>query len=87
MAKILENPDNTSFDIESSIYVFMKDKLSELELAIDGYIKKNLSGFPRPDTISNLFLCSALTLHSSANSILKFVTATFESRNVTVIGK
>ena len=38
IAKILENPDNTSFDIESLIHGSMKDKLPELELAIDGYI-------------------------------------------------
>ena len=38
MAKILENPEDTSFDIESLIHGSMKDKLPELELAIDGYI-------------------------------------------------
>ena len=38
IAKILENPDNTSFDIESLIHGSMKDKIPELELAIDGYI-------------------------------------------------
>lgn len=38
MTKILKNPDNTSFDIESLIHGFMKEKLPELELAIDGYI-------------------------------------------------
>ncbi len=38
LAKILENPDDTSFDIESLIHGSMKDKLPELELAIDGYI-------------------------------------------------
>ena len=38
MAKILENPDDTSFDIESLIHGSMKKKLPELELAIDGYI-------------------------------------------------
>ena len=38
IAKILENPDNTSFDIASLIHGSMKDKLPELELAIDGYI-------------------------------------------------
>ena len=158
IAKILENPDNTSFDIESLIHGSMKDKLPELELAIDGYItpeqaaklkiikehfdnlesrkaeleelilaarqslsagnfhypnrsrfkntftaigiiseigtnmeafpsakhlcswagltptnnesagKKNLSGFPRPDAISNLFLYSVQTLRSRAKA-------------------
>lgn len=38
LAKILENPDDTSFDIESLIHGSMKDKPPELELAIDGYI-------------------------------------------------
>ena len=36
--KILENPNDTSFDIESLIHGSMKDKLPALELAIDGYI-------------------------------------------------
>lgn len=36
--KILENPFNTSFDIESLIHSSMKKKIPELELAIDGYI-------------------------------------------------
>ena len=36
--KILENPDDASFDIESLIHGSMKDKLPKLELAIDGYI-------------------------------------------------
>lgn len=36
--KILENPNDTSFDIESLIHGSMKDKLPELKLAIDGYI-------------------------------------------------
>lgn len=35
---ILENPLNKSFDIESLIHSSMKKKISELELAIDGYI-------------------------------------------------
>ena len=38
IAKILENPDDTSFDIGSLIHGSMKDKLPELELVIDGYI-------------------------------------------------
>lgn len=36
--KILENPNNTSFDIESLIHGSMKKKLPQLELAVDGYI-------------------------------------------------
>lgn len=37
--KILENPLDTSFDIEPLIHGSMKKKIPELELAIDGYIK------------------------------------------------
>ena len=175
IAKILENPDDTSFDIGSLIHGSMKNKLPELELAIDGYItpeqaaklkiikehfdnlearkaeleelilalanpyqqeisiiltapgfkntftaigiiseigtnmeaflrrntyvhglvllqptmkvqgRKNLSGFPRPDAISNHFLYSVQTLRSRAKSILKFVTATSVSKSVAVI--
>lgn len=36
--KILENPIDTSFDIESLIHGSMKKKLPELELAVDGYV-------------------------------------------------
>ena len=36
--KILKNPLDTSFDIESLIHSSMKKKLPELELAVDGYI-------------------------------------------------
>lgn len=36
--KILENPLDTSFDIEPLIHSSMKKKISELELAVDGYI-------------------------------------------------
>jgi transposase len=36
--KILENPLNTSFDIEPLIHGSMKEKIPELELAVDGYI-------------------------------------------------
>ena len=49
--------------------------------------RKNLSGSPRPDAISNLFLCSVLTLRSRTNSILKFATAIYVSKNVAVIRK
>lgn len=38
ITKILENPLDTSFDIEPLIHGSMKAKLPELELAIDGYI-------------------------------------------------
>jgi len=36
--KILENPLDTSFDIEPLIHGSMKGKIPELELAVDGYI-------------------------------------------------
>lgn len=36
--KLLENPLDTSFDIEPLIHGSMKDKIPELELAIDGFI-------------------------------------------------
>lgn len=36
--KILENPLNTSFDIEPLIHGSMKEKTPELELSVDGYI-------------------------------------------------
>lgn len=36
--KLLENPLDTSFDIEPLIHGSMKNKLPELELAIDGFI-------------------------------------------------
>lgn len=175
IAKILENPDDTSFDIGPLIHGSMKNKLPELELAIDGYItpeqaaklkiikehfdnlearkaeleeltlalanpyqqeisiiltapgfkntftaigiiseigtnmeaflrrntyvhglvllqptmkvqgRKNLSGFPRPDAISNHFLYSVQTLQSRAKSIRKFVAATSVSKSVAVI--
>lgn len=42
--KILENPLDTSFDIEPLIHSSMKDKISELELAIDGYITPEQAG-------------------------------------------
>ena len=42
--KILENPLDTSFDIEPLIHGSMKDKLPELELAIDGYITPEQAG-------------------------------------------
>lgn len=42
--KILENPLNTSFDIEPLIHGSMIDKLPELELAIDGYITPEQAG-------------------------------------------
>ena len=42
--KILENPENTSFDIEPLIHGSMKKKLPELELAIDGFITPEQAG-------------------------------------------
>ena len=42
--KILENPQDTSFDIEPLIHGSLKKKLPELELAIDGYITTEQAG-------------------------------------------
>ena len=42
--KILENPQDTSFDIESLIHGSMKKKLPELELAVDGFITPEQAG-------------------------------------------
>ena len=42
--KILENPLDTSFDIEPLIHGSMKDKIPELELAVDGYITPQQAG-------------------------------------------
>lgn len=42
--KILENPQDTSFDIEPLIHGSLKRKLPELELAIDGYITTEQAG-------------------------------------------
>ena len=42
--RILENPLNTSFDIEPLIYGSMKRKIPELELAIDGFITLEQAG-------------------------------------------
>ena len=42
--KILENPLDTSFDIEPLIHSSMKRKIPELELAIDGYITPEQAG-------------------------------------------
>lgn len=44
LAKILENPSDTSFDIEPLIHGSMKKKLPDLELAIDGYISPQQAG-------------------------------------------
>lgn len=41
---ILENPLDTSFDIEPLIHGSMKDKIPELELAVDGYILPSQAG-------------------------------------------
>jgi len=42
--KILENPLDTSFDIKPLIHSSMEKKLSELELAVDGYITPEQAG-------------------------------------------
>lgn len=42
--RILENPLDTSFDIEPLIHGSMKNKLHELELAVDGYITPEQAG-------------------------------------------
>ena len=42
--KILENPEDTSFDIVSLIHSSMEKKLPELELAIDGFITSEQAG-------------------------------------------
>ena len=42
--KILENPQDTSFDILPLIHGSMKSKLSELELAVDGFITSEQAG-------------------------------------------
>ena len=42
--KILENPLDTSFDIEPLVHGSLKKKLPELELAIDGYITTEQAG-------------------------------------------
>jgi hypothetical protein len=41
--KILEDPTDTSFDIEPLIHGSMKKKLPELELAVDGFIDPTLT--------------------------------------------
>lgn len=42
--KILENPEDTSFDIEPLIHSSMVGKIPELELAVDGYITPEQAG-------------------------------------------
>lgn len=44
LAKILEDPTDTSFDIEPLIHASMKKKLPQLELAIDGFINPTQAG-------------------------------------------
>jgi hypothetical protein len=44
LARILGNPLDTSFDIEPLIHSSMKEKIPELELAIDGYITPEQAG-------------------------------------------
>ena len=175
--KLLENPADTSFDLEPLVYKSLKKKLPELRDAIDGYItpeqagklkvikahyeslesrkaeleelilalaasyqqelailqtlqvsvasllpselfpksvptwrlflrrntyahgpvllrptmkvqgRKNLSGFPRPDAISNLYWSSVQMLLLPAKSIRKFATAISVSKSVAVTRK
>ena len=175
--KLLENPADTSFDLEPLVYKNLKKKLPELRDAIDGYItpeqvgklkvikahyeslesrkaeleelilalaapyqqelailqtapgfrsdftaigiiseigtnmedflrrntyahgpvllrptmkvqgRKNLSGFPRPDAISNHCWCNVPTLLLPAKSIRKFATAISVSKSVAVTRK
>ncbi|WP_258871984.1 hypothetical protein [Virgibacillus dokdonensis] len=42
--KLLEDPTNTTFDIKPLIYGSMKDKVTDLELAIDGFITLEQAG-------------------------------------------
>ena len=42
--KILENPEDTSFDLEPFVYRSLKKKLPELRDAIDGYITPEQAG-------------------------------------------
>jgi transposase len=42
--KILENPSDTSFDLEPLIHGSLKKKLPELEMAIDGFITPEQAG-------------------------------------------
>jgi transposase len=44
ISKLLENPQDTSFDIEPLIHGSLKKKLPELELAIDGFITPEQAG-------------------------------------------
>ena len=43
--KLLENPADTSFDLEPLVYKSLKKKLPELRDAIDGFISRNLPFF------------------------------------------
>jgi transposase len=44
IGKLLENPSDTSFDVEPLIHGSMKGKIPELELAIDGLLHPNKQG-------------------------------------------
>ena len=46
--KLLENPADTSFDLEPLVYKSLKKKLPELRDAIDGYITPEQAGKPLP---------------------------------------
>ncbi len=42
--KLLEDPTNTNFDIEPLVYGALRNKMDELKLAIDGFIKPEQEG-------------------------------------------
>ena len=54
--KILENPEDTSFDIEPLIHGTMKKKLPDLDPG------KNLSGYPKPDAICEITVEQAILM-------------------------
>ncbi|MDF1507505.1 hypothetical protein PZE06_04820 [Robertmurraya sp. DFI.2.37] len=66
--KLLKNPLNTTFDIEPFIHGSIKNKLPELELAIDGLIT------PEQAVIKHL-LVQCATAVSKVACIPKFETA------------
>ncbi len=94
--KILENPLDTSFDIEPLIHGSMKNKISELELAVDGYITpeqasklKVIKGHfedleSRKAELEQLILALASPYQQKLDIIL---TATFVSKSVVVTRK
>ncbi|MGG4178627.1 hypothetical protein ABEW03_04770 [Virgibacillus pantothenticus] len=44
VGKLLEDPTDTDFEIEPLIHGSMKDKISDLKLAIDGFITPQQAG-------------------------------------------